>query len=288
MRMQREETATAEARTFLYLFVGIDDAAENTDVIFTVGYDTAANTISVVQIPRDTFFRFGTYQNKINQFYASARLKGSDRRGALASLAAALSSLLGVRFDGWLGFGLSTFGKTVDAIGGIDVTLDAPRTLFLGEEKWTLPAGEHHLIGKEAEAFVRSRKGYLHGDLDRLEAQKLFLSALFDEVRGGLSIADCARVARVLWGEAVTDLSISDALSLFLSYKSRIEEAKTDFCTLPGKPCLSPAHISYYVITRDPAAQTVKDKMFAGGTFDPDRLLTTEEYPAFSEIYEED
>ena len=52
---------------YLYLVVGFDDAAENTDVIFTVGFDKIQNTASFVQIPRDTYCNFGGAQNKINQ-----------------------------------------------------------------------------------------------------------------------------------------------------------------------------------------------------------------------------
>ena len=43
----------------LYFVAGFDDAAENTDVLFTVGFDKTEKKIFVAQIPRDTYYNFG-------------------------------------------------------------------------------------------------------------------------------------------------------------------------------------------------------------------------------------
>ena len=50
---------------YVYLVVGFDEAAENTDVIFTMSYDTKTNTAYVAQIPRDTYYKFGNGQKHI-------------------------------------------------------------------------------------------------------------------------------------------------------------------------------------------------------------------------------
>ena len=41
----------ASAITFRYLFLGLDDAAENTDVLIMVSYNTLTNEAAVLQIP---------------------------------------------------------------------------------------------------------------------------------------------------------------------------------------------------------------------------------------------
>ena len=58
---------------YLYLIAGFDDAAENTDVLFTIGYEKSTNTTKIAQIPRDTYVNFGASQNKINQYFATKR-----------------------------------------------------------------------------------------------------------------------------------------------------------------------------------------------------------------------
>ena len=52
---------------YVFLVAGFDEAAENTDVLFTVSYDADKSEARVAQIPRDTYFAFGKVQNKINQ-----------------------------------------------------------------------------------------------------------------------------------------------------------------------------------------------------------------------------
>lgn len=279
------ETSGEETQKYLYLAVGIDDAAENTDVMFTVGYDAEANRIYAVQLPRDTFFRSGSFQNKLNQFFAARRKSGRSRKEALADLAHALERLFGIRFNGCFALDTEAFAATVDAVGGVDIRLDEPKTLYLAGEKLELAAGESHLDGRQAEMFVRSRKGYAHGDLDRLDTQKIFLSAFLDRIREGFSLPEMISAAKILLSEAVTDLELSDVVPFLTLYKNKLPSAETEFYTLPGKPLLSPTHLSYYVIERDPAAKAAKQYMFASSEFDPDRKLKNQSYPGFAEVY---
>ena len=55
--------------SYTFLISGIDDAADNTDVILLLDVDLSSSNISVIQIPRDTYFNHSYMQNKINQYY---------------------------------------------------------------------------------------------------------------------------------------------------------------------------------------------------------------------------
>ena len=46
--------SNSQSELLTYLVVGFDDAAENTDVIFTLSYYASPNKINVMQIPRYT------------------------------------------------------------------------------------------------------------------------------------------------------------------------------------------------------------------------------------------
>ena len=56
-----------EGKRVTVLCLGLDDAAANTDVILLLTLDPERQTVSVLQIPRDTYFSSKTPQNKINQ-----------------------------------------------------------------------------------------------------------------------------------------------------------------------------------------------------------------------------
>ena len=106
-----------------YLVLGFDDAAENTDVMFLVAFDPETPRTAIIQIPRDTYLSTGYAQNKINQIFASRRAAGDTERDALAYVRDLLSGTLGIPLTATVGISMSAFRRTVDAIGGVDMTL---------------------------------------------------------------------------------------------------------------------------------------------------------------------
>jgi LCP family protein required for cell wall assembly len=82
----------------------------------------------------------------------------------------------GVRIDGYLEIGFAGFASVVDAVGGVELCLDAPlQDDFAGID---LPAGCQLLAGPDALGVVRSRYADADGDLGRVQRQRQFLSAL--------------------------------------------------------------------------------------------------------------
>ena len=140
---------------FLYLVAGFDDAAENTDVLFTVGYKKSENKVYVAQIPRDTYFAFGGSQNKINQFYGYKRSLGEDRLDAMKSTANAIASLFGTHFDGFVGITTEGFRNVVDGLGGVDLYLNSDMVINLDEKNpLYLSKGINRIDGSTAESFI--------------------------------------------------------------------------------------------------------------------------------------
>ena len=174
-----------EKENFLYLIAGFDDTAENTDVLFTLGYDKISNSIKIAQIPRDTYADFGASQNKINQYYATAIYAGASKVSAMEKTVRFIGSLFGAEFDGYIGLGTSAFRHIVDALGGVEISVSEDMLIEIdGEAPLKLKSGVNLVDGSDAEKFIRYRKGYVMGDLARIDAQKLFLSALYVNVGG--------------------------------------------------------------------------------------------------------
>ena len=127
----KKVNADYEKDKYVFLVAGFDDAAENTDVLFTVAYDAEVSEARVAQIPRDTYFSFGKVQNKINQLYASKVLAGCSQEDALSETSNEIASAFGTNFDGFFGVAISTFKKIIDAIGGLDINLTEEKVIYL-------------------------------------------------------------------------------------------------------------------------------------------------------------
>ena len=69
-----------------------------------------------------------------------------------------------IKFDGILGI--------VDALGGIDIKLESSMA--------GLPAGEHHLSGEQALAFVRDRQG--SDDFFRMKQGQFLITEIIEQV----------------------------------------------------------------------------------------------------------
>ena len=279
-----------EKEKYLYLVAGLDDAAENTDVLFTLGYDSETHITRIAQIPRDTYFNFGGGQNKINQYYASRRYAGEDKAEAMSHTADAIAELFGTEFDGYIALSTSAFRNVVDAIGGLDLEVpdDITVTLDTDESPILLHKGVNHIDGSMAERFVRYRSGYVMGDLGRLNAQKIFLNALFGKVTSGLTFPSLMRIAGVLQNEAVTNIKLSSIASVVISEMKSDVEKTTVYATVPGEPIQSANGLSFYVLNRKSAAELAKTYMFATREFDKNYQFSNSNELGFVNIYTDD
>jgi LCP family protein required for cell wall assembly len=132
------------------------------------------------------------FHEPLNALYQFGRLRpelfpGSGDAGATA-LKQTVSRLLGVRVDYFALVDLAGFADLVDALGGVDVRVkerivDSVTRPELGEPKPTIdvyPGQTYHFFGREALAYVRSRKA--SSDYERMARQRCFLGALADQV----------------------------------------------------------------------------------------------------------
>lgn len=279
--------STDPSRGGVYLVCGFDDAAENTDVIILFGYHAAENTTTAVQIPRDTYYRADTPQNKINSLYASFRSRGHGKEESLSLLKNELSALFGIRIDGAVGVGTAALRKCVDLIGG--VTLRVPCDLVTTAEDGTrevlLTAGEHTLDGRGAETFVRYREGYALGDIGRIDAQKLFLSAFFRKAKESVGADTLLGLLRVVREDAVTDISFSDAAGLLLRNFSKFKDTAMRYVTLPGQAAQGKTGLWYYAANFSGTREIAVRFLFAEGATDPEERLTDVSEVAVDNIY---
>ena len=178
------------------LLTGIDAAPnrtnELTDTLMVVSVDPTTGQIAMISFPRDiTHFPLydgRTFNGKINSFMSNARRHPDEfPDGPLTSLVRQMSYLLGAPIHYYAAIDLAGFRRMIDLVGGVTVdnprAIDDPRYDWLdGTHGFTLTAGKHHLNGRTALAYVRSRQGAGDTDFSRARRQQQVLLALREQL----------------------------------------------------------------------------------------------------------
>lgn len=269
------------------LICGKDRASGLCDVIIVAQLDSVNHKASLVQIPRDTY---AAYTDKEYR-----KLNGApDALGGVRGLATFLSKSLGVPIDHYALVDLDCIGDTVDAIGG--VTLTVPTDMDYEDNSQNLSihlkAGKQTLNGDLAEQFLRYRSGYVTADLGRLDAQKLFLSAFLAQIKENCTLPTLIRIVRSLYGRVETDLTLGDCVRL-ASAGMKLSPERLSMETLPGEATRTNGDSGawYYILRRDAAYDTVNRMLNVSETplspsrFDPEECFTSEAHPHFDAIY---
>jgi LCP family protein required for cell wall assembly len=150
----------------------------------------------MVSIPRDLYgvpLPDGTpFNNKLNALmqFASAH-PDQFPLGGVGTLKATIGKLLGVKIHYYAAISLVGFMQAIDAVGGVDVTvhrtINDPLYNDVAGHRigFYLAAGNYHMDGDLALAFVRSRKGVGDNDFTRADRQQQLLEALRAKLTAG-------------------------------------------------------------------------------------------------------
>ena len=275
-----------------YLAFGVDEAGANTDVILLIGYRSAANALTVMQLPRDTYIEADGHDRKINSIYASHLQEHGDRKKALQETSDAIATALQVPIDGAMLFGLSAFSELVDRIGGVPINI--PFAMEYRDEQQgltiLLPAGETVLDGKHAEQFVRFRSAYVEGDVGRLDAQKLFMFAFLKKAMEEATLADLLSLTLNNGRDVVVQGDLKNAIKIAAESFSKKNKVNFSFLTLPGVALYDEADATwYYVMNRDAGIKVLKtyfvddDSAYVG--FDENAVFYKKGKIEFESIY---
>lgn len=287
---------------YTFLVLGKDVSGYNTDVFMLISFDVGNHAISVMQIPRDTYVETDGSQYKINALYAHMRSKARSSSTAKLSetellhagmkgVAGVLQDNLNIFIDYYVIMDLQGFRNIVDSIGG--VYMYVPQDMVYSDPEQNLyinlKQGYQTLNGEEAEQFVRYRKGYAMQDLTRIEAQKLFMSALVNQVKAKLSVTTVANIAQQAWEYVDTSLSAAD-LVYFAKEFFAVDNANIAMLTCPGEATYV-GRASYYVVHRAELLYMINQYYnvykadISDDAFDANRAFVNESYDDVLKIY---
>lgn len=179
------------------LLVGVDATrlrtATLTDTMMVVSLDPVGKTVTMLSVPRDLIDVplgngdvYGPKLNSLMSFADSNPAQYPD--GGIATLQQPVATLLGVpiQYHATLEFGSCI--KMVDAVGGVDVDVQQGFNdptydgYGLDGRGFSIAAGRHHLDGRHALAYSRSRKALGESDFTRALRQQQVLVAMRDAV----------------------------------------------------------------------------------------------------------
>lgn len=191
------------------------DGAVLTDSIMVASMDLTTKQVALISIPRDMWVSYAGRQMKVNAVYPAAAGTGAgsddlgDWRKGLSELGLVAESMTGLHIDHHVMVGYSALQEVIDAVGGVDVTIDSPdsRGIYDPNAGVQLPNGDAHLDGKTALALTRARNhpvpgkrpyGLPKGDFDRAENQRMVLQAVQAKVKTSPALANPTTVVDIL------------------------------------------------------------------------------------------
>jgi LCP family protein required for cell wall assembly len=225
------EVLTAEERRRLRTG---DFWGERTEVIALVRLDPHASALRVVHVPRDTAVqRCDGTRGRVNAAHAIGERDGT---GGLTCLVETLTAWSGLTIDHLVKVDFRGFIDIVDAIGGVEMELDAP----LRDDKsgLDLPAGTVRLDGEDALSFVRARS--IDDDFGRIARQQRFLREVQSQVRELGALSDVGRLVRLAEATA-RSVELDESLTLWrlralaLGHRATVA-LPLDGRTIPGIP----------------------------------------------------
>ncbi|MFE0103230.1 LCP family protein [Streptomyces sp. NPDC059009] len=209
-----------------------------TDTLMIVHISEDRDRASVVSLPRDSYAdlpphtdqttgeKHHEHPNKINAAYAE---------GGPSLTVRTVEHMTKVKIDHYLEVDFTSFMKTVDELGGVEVCTARP--LKDSHTGLDLSVGTHELNGGEALQYVRSR--YVDGasDIGRMQRQQRFLAALIAKATSGgvlLNPVKFRDVARTLLSSVRADKGFGSSEIIALGRAMRgFSPSSSEFTTVP-------------------------------------------------------
>ncbi len=183
---ETERPARVTEAALNILVVGKDPperGVSRTDTIMLAHIPRTRDRAQVISVPRDTWT---TIPADGARSATTAKINAAYAWGGIPLLVRTLESFTGVRIDRVVLIDFAGFGKIIDALGGVDVTVDRPFTATVLPDT-TYPPGVHHMDSAIALDYARQRKQFADGDFTRMRHQQAIIAAVMQKAdREGL------------------------------------------------------------------------------------------------------
>ncbi|MFC1408535.1 LCP family protein [Streptacidiphilus sp. N1-12] len=176
-----------------------DTPGARSDTAMVVHISAGRTDAVVVSIPRDTLVprpACTTAQGTNIRAAKQVMFNSIFSVGGPTCTVKAVEALTGLRMDHFVQIDFAGFKNLVDALGGVDITVDQAI-----DDPYThlhIPAGTSTLHGTQALEFVRTRYSVGDGsDLGRIQLQQRFMLAVLTKVQQEKSLSDPIKLYRI-------------------------------------------------------------------------------------------
>ena len=235
-KMTNQDLVLSSNKTFneplTILLMGVDSTEEGLDAASSFNGDTLMlvtinpKTLDAVMlsIPRDTYVPIACNNNKYFKINSAAAY-GTN------CVVNTVNNLLDVNIDYYAKINFKGVVELVDALGGIEVDVEAPTYNYYLGEKFEgrmceqnsnrefgdklvcIDAGLQTLNGEQALAYSRNRHLYIQGDLDRIRHQQQVVEAIIKKALQNLSISDFQKILSAISNNIATNMEMDTILS---------------------------------------------------------------------------
>lgn len=203
-----------------------------TDSIMIATINKRDNQLKLTSIMRDSYVKIPGYtDNKINAAY---------HNGGMKSLIKTIKTNFGISVDGYVLVNFDSFQEIVDAVGGIDITLDEDEVKYLNSTNYisdtsnhTLSVGKNHMNGNQALGFARVRyvmRDGQYGDFARTLRHRTVMTALYKRIINKSTLEIVAMIPKIL-PLLTTNIEKSDLVN-YIAMAVKVRDANKKIYTL--------------------------------------------------------
>ncbi|WP_329246809.1 LCP family protein [Streptomyces canus] len=244
---------------------GGSSTGARSDTAMVVHIDAGRTTATVVSIPRDTLVTRPSCPLESGGSTSAAygaMFNSAYSVGGPVCAVKTVESITNVRMDHYIEIDFSGFAKLVDALGGVTVTTD--EDIDDDDSHLTLKAGTHHLNGKQALAFARTRHGIGDGsDLGRIGLQQKLVKALLEQISSTNLLTRPTKlysVADAITGSLTTDTGL-DSLTELMSLGESLKGLSSDEVRTVTMPVVTAPSDPNRVVAKEPAASELWESL---------------------------
>ncbi|MBT2452045.1 LCP family protein [Streptomyces sp. ISL-43] len=176
-----------------------DVSGARSDTAMLVHVPEGRKKATAVSIPRDTLVTRPECKDGDGKTVKTANRVMFNSVYSVAGPACVVKTveqMSGIRVDHFVEVDFAGFKGLVDALGGVNVTIEKPINGGSGGLK--LDPGTHRLDGTDSLKFVRTRHGYGDGsDLGRIGLQQEFMMAMLSEIKRQDTFGNPARLYKL-------------------------------------------------------------------------------------------
>ena len=255
--------------------VGINENARS-DVNMVITVNPTTNTVLLTSIPRDYYVTTVCDAADGCQNGAMDKITHTGMTG-VNTTKRTVENLLGIEINYTVKVGFETVTEIVDALGGIDVTVEpgyAVPELLHGNGRG-VTEGVNHLDGELALAYARERYAYTEGDRQRTKNQQQVVMGIIDKMTSSSVLANYSDLMEALGNTFQTTMSASEIQALIQYQMDQMPSWKVEQYMVDGTGdnlmCAELGQTAYVMVPDQVTVELAKRKIAAvmdGGSSD--------------------